>query len=109
MRFFVDPVQAPLRANRDERNAVRVRICSSQEKIDRSRSEGCNADTRPIGQTAVDVGHERCSLLVTDKNETDRRIVQSVDDVYVLLARYAKGVLDILILQALNKKLSGSR
>jgi len=37
-------------------------------------------------------------LLVTDKNETDRRIVQRVDDVYVLLARYAKGVLDIFIL-----------
>src|SRR6266487_706210 len=44
--FFVDPVQAPLRTDRDEGDAVSVGVCRSQQEIDRSGAEGPYADSR---------------------------------------------------------------
>jgi len=37
-------------------------------------------------------------LLVTDKNEADRRIVQRVDEMNIFLAWYPEGTLDTFVL-----------
>src|SRR5690606_33765011 len=54
-----------------------------------------------------DLGHERRRLLVPDEDVPDRRVPQRVDEADVLLTGYPEDVLDALLLETADEKLSG--
>ena len=56
------------------------------------------------GQAPVHVGHVGAALLVANRDEGDRRVLERLVEVERLLARDAEDVLDALGLQALHEQ-----
>ena len=60
------------------------------------------------GDSAEDLGHERCGLLVADQHVADRRAGKGIGEVDVLLAGDAEHAGDALVLEATHEEVSDS-
>ncbi len=76
--------------DRDDRGLVEIRVRHALDQVGRSRPERGEANTRLAGQPSPDVRDERRALLVTARNELDRRIVEGEEQFLVLLAGNSK-------------------
>ena len=98
MAFLVQPRGRALAGDGDDRRAIHVGVGDTGDEIGRAGTERRHAHAGPAGQPAVDVGHERCALLVSRRDELDRAVEQRVHDVDVLFAGNAEDVFDAFVL-----------
>ena len=106
--LLVHPLEVGLPGQRDERRAVEVGVGDGGDEVQRARAERAQADAGAPGQAAVHVGHVGAALLVSNRDERDRRFRQRLVEVQGLLARDAEHVLDALGLQALDEHVAGT-
>src|SRR5258706_3215048 len=103
--FLVQSRRRALPRDRDDRRAVHVGVGHAGDEVGRTRPQRRHAHARLLGETSVDVGHERRALLVMAGDEVDGAREQGGHDVDVLLAGNAEDVLDALVLEALDHQL----
>jgi hypothetical protein len=109
VRLLVDPVEADLRRQRDQRGGVGLGVGNPELQVDRPGPEGGRTDARAARQPAGDLGHERGGLLVAGEDVADRRAAQGVDEVDVLLAGDTEDEPHALRLQAVDEQVGGGR
>src|SRR5215216_2768833 len=103
--LFVDPVQPDLSRQGDQWRAVSGSVGRPEEEVDRPWPERRRAYPGLSCETAVDLGHERRGLLVTDEDVSDLRAVQSVHKVYIFLTWDAEDVLYTFVIQTTHDQL----
>ena len=89
----------------DERGRVLVGGVDADRGMRRARCARHEADARPAGQLAVRVCHVGRARLVARDDETDRRVVQRVEDGEVALAGDAEGGVDAVDDQLVDEDL----
>ena len=102
--LLVHALEVRLPGQRDERRAVQERVRDGGDEVRRARAERAEADAGAAGEAAVHVGHVGPALLVADRHEADRGVVQGLVQIEGLLARNAEHVLDALRLQAFHEQ-----
>src|SRR5579859_1094931 len=83
-------------------------VRDAEQQVDRARTQRGRANTRLAGKTAINIRHECRALFAAHQYESNRRLVNGIDESEVLLTRKSKDVLDSFILQTFNQELRNS-
>ena len=105
MRFLVHPLEVDLTGERHQRRPVQERVRDPRHEIRGPRSQSPETHTCSAGEAAVHVGDERAGLLVTHRNELDRRPIERLAEVERLFAGDPEYEPDPLRLEALDQDL----
>ena len=108
MGLLVHPLEVGLAGERDERRAVEEGVADRGDEVHGPGTERAEADAGAPGQAPVHVGHVGPALLVSNRDEGDRRARQRLVEVQRLLAGDAEDVLDPLGLEALDEHVAGA-
>ena len=84
--------------------AVHVGVGHAGHQVGGAGSQRGQADARPAGQAAVDVGHEGGPLLVSRRHKTNGTVQEHFEEVDVFLAGNAENVLHALIFQTADEQ-----
>lgn len=103
--LLVHPGGGRLSGHRHHGRAVHVGVRHARHEVGRPRTQGGQADARPSGEPAVNVRHERGSLLVAGGDEVHLAVQHHVHHVEVLLAGEAEDPLDPLVLETADEEL----
>ena len=108
VRLLVQLVRAGLPGDGDHRRPVEERVRDARHEVGRARAERRHRDGGPPREPAVDVGHERRTLLVTGRDVTHAVVVrQRVEDVHRLLAGDGEDPLAALGGEAVDEQAGG--
>jgi len=99
----VHALQVRLARQGDQRGAIQERVCYGCDKVCRSRAKGPQANTGSAREAAIGIRHIGTALLVSDRNELNRRIGDGLAQIERLLARNTEDVPNALRLQALHE------
>ena len=105
MGFLVQAVGPCLTGNRNHRRMIQVGIRNAGNQVGCTGPERRQADTGAAGQTAIDIRHECCALLMAGGDKPDTGIEQRIHDIQVFFSRDSEDVLHTFVLQALHEQL----
>src|SRR4051794_37427620 len=108
MRLLVHALEVALAGQRDERRAVEVGVGDRRDEVQRARAERAETDARAPGEPAHHVGHVGAALLVSNRDERDRRIRERFVQIQRLFTRDAEYMTDPLRFEALDEKIRGA-
>ena len=98
----VHALGADLAGNCDQRGAIGIGVGDTRHEVGGSGAERRKADSRLARQAAVDIGHERGSLFVADRDELDRRLPDRFHQFQGLFAGNSKNILDAFAFEGLD-------
>jgi hypothetical protein len=105
--LLVQALQSTLSCDCDERCFVQVRIRDARHEVRRTGTERPETDACVPREPAVDVRHERGSLLVADRDELDIRVPKRKEQIFGLFARNTEHVLDAFALETVHEQIRG--
>ena len=108
MGLLVHPLEVGLAGEGDERRAVEEGVADRRDEVHGPGTQRAEADAGAPGEAPVHVGHVGPALLVSNRDEGDRRARQRLVEVEGLLAGDPEDVLDPLGFQALDEHVAGA-